>query len=186
MLCRNHIDVSSGVRRCARCGSPFCSDCLVDISGRPYCATCKGEQLLDVRSGVDAATLDYASVLRRFGGLFVDNIIVRIGATALVTSVTSSMGGSTGSLLAAALLGVLLAVTYDTVLLANRGQTVGKMAVRVKVVSSDGSAITQGQAFKRSLVSRFLPIITHIPAFFTPDRRTLHDMVADTRVINWK
>jgi len=62
MICRNHVDVSAGVRRCSRCGVTFCSDCLVDIQGKPYCATCKGEQLLDVRSGVDRTNLEFAGI----------------------------------------------------------------------------------------------------------------------------
>src|SRR6266849_4320804 len=78
MLCRNHIDVSEGIRRCARCGAPFCSDCLVDISGRPYCATCKTEQILEVRSGVERGVLDLASIGRRFGASFVDGLLMWI------------------------------------------------------------------------------------------------------------
>src|SRR5688500_19673805 len=78
MLCRNHIDVAEGVRRCARCGSPFCPDCLVELSGRPYCGTCKSEQLLDVRSGVDRSVLQHATILRRFGAIFLDSLLVVI------------------------------------------------------------------------------------------------------------
>ena len=78
MICRNHVDVSEGIRRCARCGAPFCSNCLVDISGKPYCATCKTEQILDVRSGVERGVLDLASIGRRFGASFVDGEDVRL------------------------------------------------------------------------------------------------------------
>ena len=60
MICRNHVDVSEGIRRCGRCGATFCRDCLVDIGGVPYCATCKTEQLLDARSGVQRTALDIA------------------------------------------------------------------------------------------------------------------------------
>src|SRR5688572_1220483 len=84
MLCRNHIDVAEGVRRCARCGTPFCPDCLVELSGRPYCATCKSEQLLDVRSGVDRSQIQYATILRRFGAVFLDGLLVAIPMYALM------------------------------------------------------------------------------------------------------
>src|SRR4051794_25380855 len=77
--CRNHWDVVEGLRQCSRCGQTFCRDCLIDIGGRPYCATCKNEQLLDVRSGVtSAATLNLASLGRRFAALFLDGLIVGI------------------------------------------------------------------------------------------------------------
>jgi len=78
MLCRNHIDVSEGVRRCARCGSPYCQSCLVDIGGKPYCAMCKSEEILDVRSGVQSGTLDLASLGRRLGAAFVDGFLMWI------------------------------------------------------------------------------------------------------------
>ena len=78
MICRNHVDVSEGVRRCTRCGSSFCSDCLVDIGGKPYCATCKTEELLDVRSGIERGTLDLASIGRRFGASFIDGLLMWI------------------------------------------------------------------------------------------------------------
>src|SRR5215210_3510350 len=78
MICRNHVDVSEGVRRCSRCGGTFCNDCLVDIQGRPYCATCKGEQLLDVRSGVDRTVLSYAGIGKRFGAIFLDGLITAV------------------------------------------------------------------------------------------------------------
>ena len=64
MICRNHLDVEEGVRRCARCEQAFCGDCLVDIQGRPFCADCKAERLLDVRSGVDPTRMQYSGQTR--------------------------------------------------------------------------------------------------------------------------
>src|SRR5436305_7391281 len=77
MICRNHVDVSEGVRRCSRCGTPFCRDCLVEIGGAPYCAMCKTEQLLDVRSGV-SGPLDLATIGKRFLAVLVDGIILYV------------------------------------------------------------------------------------------------------------
>ena len=78
MICRNHVDVSAGVRRCSRCGVTFCKDCLVDIGGQPYCATCKGEQLLDVRSGVDRTNLEFAGIGRRFAAQLLDGLVIGV------------------------------------------------------------------------------------------------------------
>ena len=64
MYCRNHVDVSEGVRPCARCQTAFCGDCLVTINGRDYCAVCKTEQVMDVRSGTVAGVLPLASIGR--------------------------------------------------------------------------------------------------------------------------
>ena len=190
MICRNHVDVSEGVRRCARCGATFCRDCLVEISGQPYCATCKTEQLLDARSGVQPGVLDYASIGRRFGAAFVDGLLmwiptaIMIGALGMAAMRTRVNGAWNFWFL----LPSVIAVTYQALMLAARGQTLGKMALKVKVVSPDGSNISTGQAWGREVtraVLGFLYIIDYIPAFFTKERTTLHDLAAKTRVVNW-
>ena len=40
MQCKNH-PVVPAVDRCAGCAEPFCNDCLVEIHGQKYCASCK-------------------------------------------------------------------------------------------------------------------------------------------------
>ena len=66
------------------------------------------------------------------------------------------------------------------------GQTLGKLAVKVQVVRPDGRPISTGQAWGRAvmrLVLGCLWIVDYLPAFFTEQKTTLHDMVAGTRVI---
>jgi uncharacterized RDD family membrane protein YckC len=191
MLCRNHIDVSEGIRRCARCGAPFCKDCLVDISGKPYCATCKTEQILDVRSGVERGVLDLASIGRRFGASFVDGLLMWIPIALMIAivgfaSATSARVNGVWNFWF--LVPSVIAVSYQALMLAARGQTLGKMALKVKVVNADGSPITTGQAWGREItraVLGFLYIIDYIPAFFTKEKTTIHDLAAKTRVVNW-
>jgi hypothetical protein len=67
MICRNHVDVSEGVRRCARCGGTFCNNCLVNIGELSYCAECKTERLFDVRSGVFQEGLRLSGFWQRAG-----------------------------------------------------------------------------------------------------------------------
>src|SRR5947209_20075868 len=76
--CLNHFDAIEGLQHCVRCGRVFCPDCLVMLQGAPYCAASKNEQALDVVSGVDPATTNYAHLGRRFVAYFVDAIIVGI------------------------------------------------------------------------------------------------------------
>src|ERR1700730_2587919 len=114
MICRNHVDVSEGVRRCTRCGATFCRDCLVDISGHPYCATCKTEQLLDVRSGVQPGVLDYASIGRRFGAAFLDGLLmwIPIGIMLAVLGMSAMSARVNGAWNFWFLLPSAIAVTY--------------------------------------------------------------------------
>ena|ERR1041385_1066997 len=196
MICRNHVDVSEGVRRCSRCGSTFCRNCLVDIQGKPYCATCKTEQLLDVQSGVDRTVLEYAGIGRRFAAQFIDGLITGIPTLIIIVFfvfATMAGGKSRPANLPPFvnlwfLIPAIIALAYEALLLARNGQTLGKMALKVRVVRPDGTPISGGQAWGRALsraLLGFLYIVDYIPAFFTKEKTTLHDMIARTRVVMW-
>lgn len=194
MICRNHVDVSEGVRRCARCGGTFCPDCLVPIGGHPYCATCKTEQVLDVRSGVDRSRLTYGTVGKRFGAMILDNIILAVPIYALMFGVMGATGMFTNPgkepsplILLIYIPALSFPILYEGLMLQmKQGQTVGKMALKLRVVRPDGSPISSGQAWGRAamrLVLGCLWIVDYIPAFFTDEKTTLHDLVAGTRVV---
>lgn len=192
MLCKNHVDVAEHVRRCARCGSPFCPDCLVELSGRPYCATCKAEQLLDVRSGVDRSQLQLASIGRRFGAMFLDSLLIIIPMYTLmgIFLFAPATRGQTPHPLWN-LIGVpfaLLAMLYEGLMLQLKdGQTLGKMVLKVRVVRPDGASISTGQAWGRVAMRTVLGclwIVDYVPALFTLEKTSLHDMVAGTRVVD--
>jgi uncharacterized RDD family membrane protein YckC len=66
-----------------------------------------------------------------------------------------------------------------------RGQTLGKMAFHVRVVSRDGGPLSFGQAVLRHLgswVSAVILGIGYLVAAFRADKRALHDLIAGTRV----
>jgi len=191
MICRNHVDVSEGVRRCHRCGSSFCADCLVDIGGKPYCATCKTEELLDVRSGVERGTLDLAGIGKRFVAALVDGLLLLIPIGIMIMILGAAQ--ATQARVAGAwnfwfLIPTIIGIAYQALMLSARGQTLGKMAMKVKVVAADGTELTSGQAWGREItrsVLGFLYVVDYLPAFFTKEKTTLHDLVAKTRVVNW-
>jgi len=196
MICRNHVDVSEGVRRCTRCGGAYCSDCLVSIYDRPFCATCKTEQLLDVRSGVNRSQITYAGFWPRFGAYLIDGLIVAapivviVGAIFAVTIFKAPQSAAAvGIMMLAYIPAYLFPVLYEALMLSMReGQTIGKKVLRLRVVRLDGSPISTGQAWGRAairLVFQFTcaGIIDYIFYFFTNEKTTLHDMVAGTRVI---
>ena len=194
LACRNHSDVVEGLRYCSRCGQVFCPDCLVSIRGNTYCATCKAEELLDLTSGVDQFTLDLAGIGRRFAALFIDSLllsipIVAIGIGLIAASVAGNKNFNPIWFQPAALLAIVLFVAYEALMLAARGQTLGKMAMKIKVVRADGLPLSAGQAwgraFMRQILASCLSIFNYIPAFFTKERTCLHDLVANTRVVNW-
>ena len=193
MICRNHVDVSEGVRRCTRCGGTYCPDCLVEIQGRPFCAVCKTEQLLDVRSGVDRMQgLSYSGFWQRFGAYIIDYIIQLIPSYVILFGAMFLAGGFSGgepspAFMIAYIPMVLIPICYEAIMLQTKSQTVGKMALRIKVVRPDGSRITAGQAWGRAVMRLILGclfVIDYIPMLFTDEKTTLHDMVVGTRVVD--
>jgi len=194
LACRNHPDAVEGLRYCSRCGQTFCPDCLVTIRGNTFCASCKAEQMRDLASGVDQSALELAGIGRRFGALFIDSLVLSIPIIIVMVSVIAvTVSGKSNFnpiwVQPAALVAVGLYVVYEGLMLASRGQTLGKMAMKIKVVRVDGTAISTGQAwgraFMRQILASCLSIFNYLPAFFTKDRTCLHDLVASTRVVNW-
>ena len=192
MPCKNHPAVATGLGTCARCRDQFCPNCLVYIQGTPHCAACKSEVVKDVRAGVVTQGLDLASIGRRFGAQFVDGILLNIVSRVVMTATAGATSGSDtaalGALGMAFLVVCAVAVAYEALMLQSRGQTLGKMALKVKVVNADGGDITAGQAWTRAIVRTLLSllvIVDYLPAFFTKDKTCLHDMAAKTRVVRW-
>ena len=189
MICRNHSDVEESVHACSRCGEAFCPDCLVTIQGQPFCGDCKTEQLLDVRSGTDRK-LQYAGFWIRFGALVFDWVVFGIPAyfltTVAMTYVMEESSPPAYAVLSITPLFVFPILYEGLMLMLKNGQTVGKMALRLRVVRTDGSRITATQAWVRTILRIILGcfiIIDPIPFFFTEEKTTLHDWIAGTRVV---
>jgi uncharacterized RDD family membrane protein YckC len=80
---------------------------------------------------------------------------------------------------------VLLKLAYFGAFTAACGQTIGKMAMRIRVVADD-MPLDPARAAQRTLVSAVSVLALgagFIPMFVDPNRRALHDRVAGTRVV---
>lgn len=195
MACANHPTVNEGIVRCTRCHRQFCQDCVAYLRGFPYCASCKNEQVRDVQSGTTPGTLELASLGRRFGARWIDGFITSmalfpctfgigffVAAAGASANADSKMVGVLAQLLVLPIsIGVPL--VYEGLMLQKRGQTLGKMALGIKVVTPEGSDITPGQAWGRTALWTFLSCLDAIPALFTPEKTCIHDMAAKTRVV---
>jgi uncharacterized RDD family membrane protein YckC len=79
----------------------------------------------------------------------------------------------------------LVKVAYFTAFTAVGGQTIGKMALQIRVVGDEG-AVDSGRAIRRTFAAllSLLPLgLGFLPAFFGDDRRALHDRLTHTRVV---
>jgi uncharacterized RDD family membrane protein YckC len=193
--CTNHPAVSQGIVRCVRCRRPFCANCVVRLRGLVYCAECKTEQVRDIQSGTVAGELDLASQGRRFSALWLDSVLFALpigiaGAVAMPFLIRAAPGNTAlpqyGFLFV--MLGLIVVwIVYEGLMLQARGQTLGKMALGIKVVTPDGNDISAGQAWGRAVMRQvffsYASLINYLPAFFTKQRTCVHDLVAKTRVV---
>jgi uncharacterized RDD family membrane protein YckC len=85
-----------------------------------------------------------------------------------------------------ALVGMVIHSCYEAFFVAQMGATPGKMALGMKVVRPDGSRVDLGRAFGRyfaKLLSMIILGIGYIMIAFDSEKRGLHDMICDTRVV---
>ena len=200
MGCAHHPEVEAGLERCERCGARLCPDCFVVLRDRPFCAACKVEHVRDLRSGIVPGALELGGVGRRLLAVWLDGFITALASYAILIPVMIAVGaagaaagpGSGSDALPVALMLVIypvflgIPVVYEGLMLQRRGQTVGKMAAGVRVVTPEGKDIGKGQAWGRAAVKLLLGScmgIDYIPAFFTRERTCFHDMIARTRVV---
>ncbi len=186
---------SAGDVVCSECGKVFPPDQVIRHGTAYVCANCKPIFVQKLREGaVLPGTMRYASVWTRFAAIFVDGIIlwiVNLGfGIAAGVGVSRAIGLERGDfgIRELVLLAVQMAVGfgYEGVMIGKYGATLGKMAVRVRVVTSDGERLTYGRSFGRyfsKILSSIICGIGFIMAAFDGEKRTLHDRICNTRVV---
>jgi uncharacterized RDD family membrane protein YckC len=84
------------------------------------------------------------------------------------------------------LLGLILSLAYEVFFVGRFGGTPGKLLLHLRIVRADFSRVTYGRAairFFALLLSDLTMYIGYVMVAFDPQRRALHDYIADTRVI---
>jgi len=100
--------------------------------------------------------------------------------------------GALGPTLAFGVVAMAMLFIYNLVLLGAHGQTLGKRWLRIRIVRADGSAADLGRLFGLRMFVPWLIGVFLGPFFVLPDllcifgndRRCLHDMLADTIVVD--
>ncbi len=137
-----------------------------------------------------------APMLRRVGGLFIDQVVVLVPvfAGALLLGYQPGDRITNTALTVFSLAATVTAFVYETVMVALIGRTLGKIAVGTRVVRAiDGDYVGWTGAAMRGLVPVAfgaipqvgfgLGIAVYAWAFFNPLRQGIHDKAAATLVI---
>ncbi|MGC9948886.1 MAG: RDD family protein [Bryobacteraceae bacterium] len=177
---------------CSECGQPWPPEELARFGDRLICANCKISYAQKLREGVaSAATFTYAGFWIRFAAalldgiiLFVAGIVVQLPFARMLSS--RRIEDTLIALGAVYLLDMAIGATYEGVFISRFGATPGKMALDLKVVRPDGGPVSLGRAVGRyfaKMVSAIILMIGYIMAGFDSQKRALHDLICDTRVI---
>jgi uncharacterized RDD family membrane protein YckC len=169
------------------------------MENNPYAAP--GAVVADSQA-FDAYDLDArkASREQRFGAAFIDGIVIGIG-TVPITFYLMQLAQSdrrlpfvvSPTLMAVGFVALAIVCVVNYLWLKSNGQTIGKRALGIKTVRKDGSPVTVPRVF----FLRYLPItlVGLIPfiggivalvdalIIFGSEKRCLHDLIADTIVI---
>lgn len=145
-------------------------------------------------------TLEPATRLQRFGAAFIDGIASSI----IVLPIAFAMGMFNfshakmhsqpfGQQIALGIAGMLVFLLLQTYFLKKTGQTIGKRMVGIRIVDLDDQqpslGTLLGKRYGTVFVFQLLPIIggvlglADILCIFRQDRRCIHDLVANTRVV---
>ena len=196
------------IRYCAQCGQPGSLDSFARFGDTLICPNCKDLYLQKLREGVAPVqpVFRYAGFWIRFVAALIDGIILGVAGTAVQIlflgnafapfmrirpnappeEALAAMGAMMGALSVSILVGTAIGACYEGFFISRIGATPGKMALGLRVVRSNGGAVSLGRAFGRYFakwLSAFILYIGYIMAGFDSEKRGLHDMICDTRVV---
>ena len=184
---------------CPKCGwknkndAVVCLNCYFDLRSdvEPVPIPPRGAPAVPTPSASRTpAHMEHVDFWPRVGATLIDAII--LGTVLFVVKrgfgLSAVMpGGDLGPVRASAVLAFSIAAVYTVGLNTVYGATVGKMALGIKIVKSDGSRITFGTALARYLLKRILAGVTcglmYLSVAFNDQHRGWHDRIAGTTVI---
>jgi uncharacterized RDD family membrane protein YckC len=133
-----------------------------------------------------AVTMQYQGIWIRFISFLIDTIVLGV----LIGVVGSILGFSVVSRTAGwgfGLLSFIIFLAYFTYLEGSKGQTIGKMATKIKVVGEDGEMINMNQAFTRNILRVIDGLLAYligaILIWRSDKKQRLGDRIAKTVVI---
>ena len=184
---------------CSECGRPFATDDLARFGSAAVCAECKPNYVQRMREGVGVST-QYGGFWRRAVALWIDNVLITlvsypIGMIMAVPTV-SGFGGDLFFVFSRAFISAFwgwgaaitfaLEIAYNVYFVSQKGATLGKMVMGLKIVTATGGPISVGRALARyfsRILSYLIFCIGYIMAAFDDQKRALHDHICNTRVI---
>lgn len=126
----------------------------------------------------ETRTYELAGIGERFIALLIDGIVL---------SIVGGIFGANGGGFIGSIAGFVVGVGYHWYFLTQQnGQTLGKMALNIRVVKVDGAPIRDADAVLRYIgyyINTPLLMLGWLWAFFDPQNQGWHDKIAQTYVV---
>ena len=196
------------LRYCSQCGHPAAVDEFARFGDTLVCPNCKDKYIQKIREGVAPVQplFRYAGFWVRFVAYMIDVIILGVAGSAVQfllmgrvlgplsrvrpdappEEALALMGPLLGFAALGTLINTLIGASYEGFFVSRIGATPGKMALGLRVVRPSGGSVTLGRAVGRYFakwLSGMILLIGYIMAGFDSEKRAMHDMICDTRVI---
>lgn len=145
-----------------------------------FCANCGATLVAEVEApaAAPAAAAAYMGFWIRFGAAIIDGVII-----SLISSVLQWLAYYGPAIV----FGILLPLLYYWLFTGLRGQTLGKMAVGIKVVNAQGDRPGLGVAAMREILGKFISTIGLCLGFlwiaWNKQKQGWHDTIAGTYVV---
>jgi uncharacterized RDD family membrane protein YckC len=179
-----------GTAACAECGKAFPTSEMIQYESSWVCANCKPIFFQKIKEGVPlAGDLHYAGFWIRLVAVFIDAIILNILNIPLRLMIGFGSADPNVQLrivLLSAGISMIIGAAYDIFFVGKFGATPGKMALRLRIIRTNGDKVSYGRACGRyfgKVLSSFTLCIGYLMAAFDEQKRSLHDRICDTRVI---
>jgi uncharacterized RDD family membrane protein YckC len=190
---------------CAECRRPYSADDLARFGVVFICSECKDRYVQKLREGVPlAAQANYAGFWIRFAAWMIDAIILMVVGSIAQFALLGTMpafrqpqpgagiadvlgGAMMGMVAVAFLVDIVIGCSYEALFVSSRlCATPGKLALELEVHRPDGAQLALGRAVGRYFAKRLNTMtagIGYIMAGFDAEKRGLHDLICDTRVV---
>ncbi|MEW6364847.1 MAG: RDD family protein [Acidobacteriota bacterium] len=190
--------ISTGSVVCSQCGGRFTTEEAILFESLWVCAGCKPTFFQKLKEGArPAGLMEYAGIGQRFLARVLDGLIVGVPlmillglSMFLLIGRMESQPADSALPLASVLLMELgmyaIWGAYNILMIGRYGATVGKMALKIRIVTAGGGRVSYARAagrFFAEILSGMILYIGYIIAFFDSERRALHDHICSTRVI---
>ena len=175
---------SPGAVVCTVCRQSYPPEQVIRYGATPVCRNCQPGFIQSLPVGAQVSHLRYAGFWKRFLAKIIDTFAMTVVLIPIL--LLAEYYKSDAFMLLYNLLSLVLSFAYPIFFHGKWGQTLGKMALKIKVVRPDSSPIDFGTAALRTLaeiLSGCILAIGYIMAAFDDEKRALHDRLANTRVI---